>query len=73
MVRWLGLPVSNAGGTGLIPGRGTEILHAAWHGKKRKGKKKRALDAYLVFIKTDKQHSMLVYPDRLLHPDVFIF
>ena len=40
MVRWLGLPVSNAGGTGLIPGRGTEILHAARHGKKRKGKKK---------------------------------
>ena len=40
VVQWLGLPVSNAGGTGLIPGGGTEILHAAWHGKKKKRKDK---------------------------------
>ena len=27
VVQWLGLHTSNAGGTGLISGRGTKILH----------------------------------------------
>ena len=31
----LGLCASTAGGLGLIPGRGTEIPHAAWHGQRR--------------------------------------
>ena len=26
------------GGTGSIPGQGTKILHAAWHGQKKKKK-----------------------------------
>ena len=30
-VQWLGLQASTAGGTGLIPGGGTEIPHATWH------------------------------------------
>ena len=34
-VQWLGLHASTAGGTGLIPGQGTKILHAAWHGQKK--------------------------------------
>ena len=25
------LPASRAGGAGLTPGHGTEVLHAAWH------------------------------------------
>ena len=36
VVQWLRLQASTAGGTGSIPGRGTEILHAAWHGQKKK-------------------------------------
>ena len=34
VVQWLGLRASTAGGTGLIPGQGTKILHAAWPKKK---------------------------------------
>ena len=34
MVPWLRLCTSNAGGAGLIPGQGTEIPHALWHGQK---------------------------------------
>ena len=35
-VQWLGLWASTAGDMGLIPGRGTKIPHAAWHGQKKK-------------------------------------
>ena len=37
-VQWLGLCASAAGGTGLIPGRGTKIPHAVQHGQKKKKK-----------------------------------
>ena len=40
-VQWLGLCTSAAGGTGSIPGRGTKILQAAWHGQKKKKKKRK--------------------------------
>ena len=36
VVQWLELPASTAGGTGLIPGQGTKILHAVQHGQKKK-------------------------------------
>ena len=39
VVQWLRLRASTAGGTGLIPGRGTKIPHAAQRGKKKKKKK----------------------------------
>ena len=39
MVQWLRLHTSAAGGTGLIPGRGNKVLHAAWCAQKRKKKK----------------------------------
>ena len=35
VVRWLRLHVSNAGSAGSIPGQGTKIPHAAWHGQKK--------------------------------------
>ena len=35
-VQWLRLHASTAGGTGLIPGWGTMIPHAAWCGKNKK-------------------------------------
>ena len=34
VVQLLSLCASNAGGTGLIPGRETNVLHAPWHHKK---------------------------------------
>ena len=34
VVQQLRLCAPNAGHTGLIPGWGTKILHAPWHGKK---------------------------------------
>ena len=40
-VQWLGLRASTAGGRGLIPGQGTKILHAVWHGQKKKKEKTR--------------------------------
>ena len=36
VVQWLRLCASMAGGTGLIPGWGTKIPHAAWHSQKKK-------------------------------------
>ena len=33
---WLRLHASTAGGTDLIPGRGTKIPHAAWCSQKKK-------------------------------------
>ena len=39
-VQWLRLRASTAGGTGLIPGQGTKILHAMWHGQKKQKNKK---------------------------------
>ena len=35
LVQWLGLQASTAEGTGLIPGWGTKIPHATWHGQKK--------------------------------------
>ena len=40
-VNWLRLWVSASGGEGSIPGRGSKILHATWHGQKIKKKKKK--------------------------------
>ena len=34
VVQWLGRHTFTAQGAGSIPGRGTKILPAAWHGKK---------------------------------------
>ena len=36
VVQWLKLQASNAEGTGSIPGQGTKIPHAKWHGQKIK-------------------------------------
>ena len=36
VVQWLGLHASTAGGMGLIPGWGTEMLCAAWCSQKTK-------------------------------------
>ena len=36
VVQWLRLQASTAEGTGLIPGRGSKILHAMQYGKKKK-------------------------------------
>ena len=35
VVQWLRLGAFNAGGTGLIPGLGTKILHDTWCGQKK--------------------------------------
>ena len=35
-VHWLRLCVSNAWGTGSIPGHGTKIPHAVWYSQKKK-------------------------------------
>ena len=40
-VQWLRHRASTAGDMVLIPGRGTKILHATWHGQRIEEKKKR--------------------------------
>ena len=35
VVQRLALPAFKTGGTGSIPGQGTKILHAMWHGQKK--------------------------------------
>jgi len=37
VVQWLRLCASTVGGMGSIPGQGTTILSAAWHGQKKNG------------------------------------
>ena len=37
-VLWLGLLAFTAEGVGSIPGRGSEIPQAAWHGQKKVGR-----------------------------------
>ena len=39
-IQWLRLFAVNAGGTGLIPGWATKILHATYHSLKKKGERK---------------------------------
>ena len=41
VVQWLGLCASTAGDMGSIPGRGTKIPQAMWHGQDVKNKKMR--------------------------------
>ena len=41
VVQWLRHHASTAGDMVLIPGRGTKILHATWHGQRIEEKKKR--------------------------------
>ena len=41
VVQWLRLYTSKAGGTGLIPGWGTKIPYAMWHGQKIKRNSRR--------------------------------
>ena len=36
VVQWLRLCSSTSGGLGSIPGQGTKISHATWHGQKKK-------------------------------------
>ena len=36
VVQWLRLCASTAGIVGLMPGRGTKILHAKWYSQKKK-------------------------------------
>ena len=38
MVQWLRLCASTSGSPGSVPGWGTKILHATWHGQKIKNK-----------------------------------
>ena len=45
-VQWLGLQASTAGGTGLIPGRGTRILHGMQCGQKNNNNNNKKLQLY---------------------------
>ena len=35
MAQWLGLGISTAGNKGSIPGQGSKILYAVWHGPRK--------------------------------------
>ena len=54
-VQWLRLRVSNAGGTGSIPGWGTNLPHALWCGVAKKWGKKKSIQhddlTYVYFVK----------------------
>ena len=41
MVQWLGLHMLTAEGPGSVPGQGTKILQAMWHGQKTNSQKKK--------------------------------
>ena len=50
VVQRLRLRTSTAGGTGLIPGQGTKISEAAWHGQKKKRDRNGAMSLLLYLI-----------------------
>ena len=58
VVQWLRLHTPNAGGTGLIPGRATKILHATWRGQKKKKEKKETCWSWFCLLQLKQQHSM---------------
>ena len=49
MVQWLGLGAFTAEGMGSIPGQGTKVLQAMWHGQKKKKKKRKKRGHYKVY------------------------
>ena len=49
-VQWLRLHASNAVGLGSIPGQGTKIPHAVWHGQKKE-RTQRASGYYLSAVR----------------------
>ena len=51
-VQWLALRASNAGGAGLIPGRGTRIPHVARGSKKKKKKKIPHFNVHISYAKS---------------------
>ena len=55
MVHWLGLHAPTAGGTGLIPGLGTKILHATGLWQKMKRSRYRAVGKYTNCSDGDKE------------------
>ena len=55
MVHWLGLHAPTAGGTGLIPGLGTKILHATGLCQKMKKSRYRAVGKYTNCSGGDKE------------------
>ena len=55
MVHWLGLHAPAAGGTGLIPGLGTKILHATRLWQKMKQSEYRAMGKYTSCSGGDKE------------------
>ena len=66
-VQWLGLHASTAGGTGLIPGRGTKIPQASWPGQKNKNKNnlKKYMFSVEILEKTEKheEEKHTLYPN----------
>ena len=63
VVLWLGLCNFVAGDMSSIPGWGTKILHATWHGQKRKEKEKNSLQKgkYMQVIYFNIFHKVLVH------------
>ena len=62
-MQWLRLRAANAGGTGLIPGRETKILHPSGMVKKKKRKRKSP---------DSSQDNMRVFWDQCIITDLFL-
>ena len=60
-VQWLGLCASTAGGMGLIPGQGTEILQATQHGQKQKKKKEEEFWRWMVHNNVNVHYTAGLY------------
>ena len=60
MAQWLRFWASKAGGIRSIPGQGTKIPHAMWHGQKKKKKE----------TENPRLHPDLLYQN--LHFNVFL-
>ena len=77
VVQWLGFCSPTAGGTGLITGQETKILHAMWHGQKNIYTVTKELKKSLVKItpengKTLLQYDWCAYKKEKLHTDADI-
>ena len=65
-VQWLRFCPSNAGSAGSIPGQGTKIPHAVWHGQKKiKERKKTEIEDHIdCLIKKKMNYSAIVAGPR---------
>ena len=64
VIQWLRLCPSDAGGVGLVLGRGTKIPHAMQHGQKQKNKRKQKKNPKLLWCMNGPERNLKILQER---------